>query len=415
MESSILEFIALSALALAVGGLIGLERERGRKTPVLGTRTFALVSFLGFLLSYFTAPDPSGWLIIGTGFAGVFVLAALYYFFRVRYSYYGRMSLGLTTTFVIPLAFFLGTLIGRHLFLEAGVAAIACVYLLVEKKELRELGETLTKQELLDLLLFIVIAFIIYPQLPAREISVLGLGLNLQYFWFIVVLVSAISFAGHILAKYYRTKAVFYTAFLGGFVSSVATTAVFVKKTANEHVLFTAITAAALASTFSDSVVIALASVALLQTAFPIIAALAVLYAVTAWFSLRTLRWNEELTAERSALSLRFSLEFAIVFFVVSLVFGTLQHSPLGAIAFAFLGGLVSSISVYAAVAYAYSTGALPLQAALYSLAFASIGSITTKAVLVALSVKSRRFRRKLAGLIAVACFASIFAAFLAG
>ncbi|MFH0974121.1 MAG: MgtC/SapB family protein [Candidatus Micrarchaeota archaeon] len=411
----VLEFIALSALALAVGGLIGLERERGRKTPVLGTRTFALVSFLGFLLSYFTAQNPLGWITVGTGFAGAFVLAALYYFFRVRYSYYGRMSLGLTTTFVIPLAFFLGTLIGRHLFLEAGVAAIACVYLLVEKKELRELGETLTKQELIDLLLFIVIAFIIYPQLPAREVSVLGLGLNLQYFWFIVVAVSAISFTGHLLAKYYKTKAVFYTAFLGGFVSSLATTAVFVKKTANERVLFTAITAAALASTLSNALVIALVSLTLLQTALPIIAAFAVLYAVTAWFSLKSLHWNEELALGQRALSLRFSLEFAIVFFVVSLAFGTLQQSPLGAVAFSFLSGLVSSTSVYAAVAYAYNTGTLSLQTALYSLAFASIGSVMMKAALAAFSVKSGRFRRKLAGLIAVACFASVFAAFLAG
>jgi uncharacterized membrane protein (DUF4010 family) len=332
----------------------------------------------------------------------------------VRYSFYGKGSLGLTTTFVIPLAFFLGALIGRELFLEAGVATIACVYLLVEKKELREIGETITKQEMLDLLLFIVIAFIVYPQLPAGEVKIDGLdfGLNLQYFWFIVVVVSAISFAGHALSKYYSKKAVFYTAFLGGFVSSIATTVVFLKKTRNERVLLAAITSAALASTLSDAAVIVLASPKFLFLAFPIIAALAALYAASAWLSLKSLRKDdEELTLGRRALSLRFSLQFAAVFFAVSLALGSLHSSPAGTIIFSFFGGLVSSISVYAAVAYAFGAGALSLRPALFAVLFASLGSLAMKTVLATLAVKERGFRRRLAALFVCALAAGVTAA----
>ncbi len=408
-----LDFIARSALSIAVGGLIGLERERGKKEPILGMRTFALLSFLGFLISYFASESPQAWLIVGSGFAGIFILAVLYYVFRVRQSYYARMSLGLTTTIVIPLAFFLGSLIGWGKFFEAGIAAIACVYLLVEKRELRELGETITKQELLDLLVFIVIAFIIYPQLPSGEINVFGFAFNAQYFWFIVVVVSAISFGGHILAKYYRDKAIFATAFLGGLASSVATTAVFLKKTRDERILVAAIASAALASTLSSIAVVLLANPLFFQTALPLAIGLTALYATAAWTALKALHKNESISIERRALSIRFSLEFAVLFFLVSLAIAKLSWSPGGTIAFAFIGGIVSSTSVYAAVAYAVSSHALDASTAVYALLFASLGSFTAKTVLASLALRNAKFRRKLALLLASALVVGTISAFL--
>ena len=56
------DFVFLALLSIAVGGLIGLERERGKKEPILGMRTFALVSFLGFLLSFFAGSEQNGFL-----------------------------------------------------------------------------------------------------------------------------------------------------------------------------------------------------------------------------------------------------------------------------------------------------------------------------------------------------------------
>ncbi len=411
---AMIDFLFRALLSIAVGGLIGLERERGKKTPIVGMRTFALVSFLGFLVSFFSAESQQSWLVVGSGFAGVFILAILYYAFRVRYSYYARMSLGLTTTIVIPLAFFLGALIGWSRFLEAGVAAIACVYLLVEKKELREIGESITKQELLDLLTFIVIAFIIYPALPSNEVKLFGFWLNLQYFWFVVVVVSAISFAGHILAKHFRDKAVFYTAFLGGLVSSVATTAVFLKKTRDKSVLLAAITSAALASALSNAAVILLANPGFFQAALPVVAALTALYAAAAWWTLKFLRRGESIAVKRSAISLRFSVEFAAIFFIAYLAVSKLAASPGATVVFSFIGGLVSSTSVYAAVAYAFGSGALGLNAAVYSLVFASIGSLATKTALAALAVKDAGFTRDLALLFVLALAFGVTAAFLA-
>ncbi|MEM0475756.1 MAG: DUF4010 domain-containing protein, partial [Candidatus Norongarragalinales archaeon] len=355
-----------------------------------------------------------GWVAVAVGFGGAFVLAIVYYYFRVHYSYYGRLSLGLTTTFVIPLAFFLGALVGVGRFLEAGLAAIACVYLLVEKKELRELGESMTKQELLDLLVFIVIAFIIYPNLPAGEVRVLWLGFNVQYFWLIVVVVSAISFAGHVLAKYYRDKAVFYTAFLGGLVSSLATTVLFLKKTRDKRVVFSAVVCAALASTISNAGVVLIANPFFFERVLPLALALSALYAATAWFSVKKLRGETDaVKVERHALSLRFAIEFAFVFFFVSLVLANLATNPASAVTFAFFSGLVSSTSVWAAAAYAFGAGALPLRAALLAVAFASIGSLAAKTTLASLAVKNTGLRVRLAALLVLALAASVATAVL--
>ena len=65
-------------LALAIGGVIGLEREHSKKQSILGLRTFAFISLLGMLLTelskayYFVAA--------AIGLVGIFSITIFYYF-----------------------------------------------------------------------------------------------------------------------------------------------------------------------------------------------------------------------------------------------------------------------------------------------------------------------------------------------
>jgi len=150
-------FFWQSLLALAIGGIIGLEREK-KEHHVIGFRTFSLTSFFGMLLT--TATNNP--LAIGLGLAGVFALASLYYYQRARH----LVKWGVTTAIMLPTTFVLGILVGLGFFTESALAAIIAVFLLVEKTEVHAITRKVSKSEILDLLLFAIIAFIVYPQLP---------------------------------------------------------------------------------------------------------------------------------------------------------------------------------------------------------------------------------------------------------
>ncbi|PIT85497.1 hypothetical protein COU36_02895, partial [Candidatus Micrarchaeota archaeon CG10_big_fil_rev_8_21_14_0_10_59_7] len=196
------DFVLKTLLALAAGGLIGLERERTRH-PLIGTRTLALASFLGMLLA---SIGDSSFLLSAIGLLGAFALAALYYYFKAMNMHEG----GLTTTLMIPFVYMIGVLFGTGLYTEAGIAAIVSTYLLVEKKEFRSLARTVSKEEIVDVLIFAIIAFIVYPQLPDAPLSVLGVSFSPKFFWTIVVVFSALSFAVHLISKYFHERALLY-------------------------------------------------------------------------------------------------------------------------------------------------------------------------------------------------------------
>src|SRR3989338_1191716 len=134
---------------------------------------------------------------------------------------------GITTELMVPFCFVLGVLTGMGLLLEAGVTAIVVTFLLAEKKQLHALVQTITREELIDLLLFSAITFIVFPLLPDKPFALFGLSLNLQFAWAVVVFASAISFLMHLAAKYWQPHAAELSALLGGAVSSIAALTVF--------------------------------------------------------------------------------------------------------------------------------------------------------------------------------------------
>ncbi|MFH1056645.1 MAG: DUF4010 domain-containing protein [Candidatus Micrarchaeota archaeon] len=374
----VLDFAWQMLLALAIGGLIGLEREK-KQHHVIGVRTFALTSFFGMLLTAITE-DP---LIVALGLAGTFVLAALYYYQKARHI--GKW--GVTTAMMLPTTMGLGALVGMGFYVEASLAAILAVFLLIEGKEVHAITEKVSKKEIIDLLLFAIIAFIIYPQLPGQPVFVLGQALDLRFFWTIVVLITAISFAGFVIVKYIGSKALTLASFFGGFVSSLAVVAVMAGKIGKKKANLQAVlTSASAGSITSDSIVLSIVSLPLLVFASPMLAAFLIAFVSMGLFYAKKIK-NHEFHQAKRPLSLTFIAEFSVAFFLVNWILNwAAQNAPSQIILTSFAGGILSSVSVIATLAFLYNTGAVGAQTAVYCFFSAIAASLAAKVFVAGIS-----------------------------
>jgi len=389
----VLTFAWKLILALAIGGLIGLEREK-KLHHIIGFRSFALTSFIGMLLTVVT----NDVLAIVAGLVGVFALASLYYYYKARQA--GRW--GVTTAIMLPATFILGVLVGMGLYVEAALAAIAAVYLLVEKSEVHAIVERVTKNEIVDLLLFTAIAFVAYPQLPSQPSDILGVSLSWQFFWTVVVLITGISFGAFILLKYVGRKAAGLAAFLGGMVSSLAIVAVMTGKTKHGKTIAAIISSASAGSLFSDLILLGVIAFPLVVGIAPtLVAFLAAYFILTIWYS-RGLK-EYELHPPGRPLSLRFIVEFSVAFIAVYwLVEWTALNASAQLLFSSFAGGIVSSTSVLASIAFLYSNGQITAYAAASNVFSAVLGSLAAKIFVSGISTGKWKENLKLAGVVLV-------------
>lgn len=208
-----LEKVVFSA---ALGGLIGIEREfdrREKKSIPMGVRTLMLISMLGCLISSLENSN----LLIGLGFVSILIISSLSFYIRSR----TYKDMGLTTYGAGFITYFIGVFVGLDEFLVAVIITIITTLILSISKELHYFTGILTRNELRSTITFAIIAFVILPLLPNEAIDSFGL-FNPFSFWFIVVVMSGLSFASYILLRLTH-HGLSITGFLGGFISSKAT------------------------------------------------------------------------------------------------------------------------------------------------------------------------------------------------
>lgn len=228
METGLLQGNGIDALpqfltSLAIGLLIGLERERNPSAKA-GLRTFALVAMFGTMCALFAAKTDSPWLLI----AGLAAVAGM-----VIAAYINNPSEehdpGTTTVIALLLCYGLGAMIWFGLAKLAVMLAIGITALLYFKPELRGLSQRLTRRDLVAVLQFSVLTFIVLPILPDQNYGPYD-AFNPHQAWLMVVLISGIGLAGYTALRVVGTR---YGApllgFLGGLVSSTATTMIYAK------------------------------------------------------------------------------------------------------------------------------------------------------------------------------------------
>ncbi|MGD8624564.1 MAG: DUF4010 domain-containing protein [Anaerolineae bacterium] len=227
------ELLIRFAIALLIGGLIGLEREFARQQEEVkafaGIRTFPLIGLLGCtaaLLSDLAGSWTFGLFVILVGL----LVAIAYAIDAVQ----GRV--GLTSEMAAVVVFVCGGLAyWDYLELAAALGVVTFGFLTL-KIQLHHLVGHISSEDLYATLKFAIISLIVLPVLPNEAYGPPPFdAFNPYKTWLMVVFISGISFAGYVLIKVVGSRrGIGLTGLLGGLVSSTAVTLSFAERS-EEH------------------------------------------------------------------------------------------------------------------------------------------------------------------------------------
>ena len=211
-------------IALGVGLLAGLERERHPDT-VAGVRTFGLAGLIGGLSAMLSTPGSTPWaLFLVAALAGI---AGVWGGISTRAApTEGRAvgDIGLTTAFALIATTILGgfAVLGDR---TTTVVAAGVLFLLLYLREpLHAMVRRLGQEDVRAIATFVLIALVILPVLPDREIGPFD-AINPRNAWMLVVLVVSLSLVGYVAQALLGDRAgTVASGLLGGLVSSTAAT-----------------------------------------------------------------------------------------------------------------------------------------------------------------------------------------------
>jgi uncharacterized membrane protein (DUF4010 family) len=218
------EYLPRFITSLAIGLLIGLERERSPAAKA-GLRTFALVALFGTVAAMLSEKAAAPWLLTGGLLViGLMTIAA---YLREREE---SADPGTTTVAAIVMCYGLGAMIWHGYSTLAVMLAIVTTMLLYFKAELHGITRNLSRRDLTSILQFAVLTFIILPVLPDRNYGPYD-ALNPYQVWLMVVLISGVSLVGYVALRFVGQRhGVALLGLFGGLASSTATTLVYARR-----------------------------------------------------------------------------------------------------------------------------------------------------------------------------------------
>jgi uncharacterized membrane protein (DUF4010 family) len=372
--------LARLLLALLLGLLVGLEREwRGKEA---GLRTHALASLLGAMGGMLGTP----YALVCLGLVGVLVV-----FLNLQGM---RASQGteLTTSVALLVTTLAGVLCGIGHTITPVAVAVVTAALLSWKEYLAKFGHSLTAEEIRSAVLLGILAFAVYPVLPAHPVDPWGL-IEPRAAWLTVVLIAAIGFANYVMWKLFGTRGIEFAGFLGGLVNSTVTVGELSSRVGDTgdalvNVAYRGVLLSIAAMTTRNALILGIFRPAAL---FVAAGSLGAMFAASVGLALMARRspvqaGEEKPLALKSPFSLWSALRFGLIFLVLQ-VAGTIAQSLFGRFGFyavSVIGGLVSSASAVAAAAMLASNNTiLPSVAAIGSV-LASLASAAVNVALVA-------------------------------
>jgi uncharacterized membrane protein (DUF4010 family) len=399
--------LARLSLALAIGLLIGIERERRQKGA--GIRTFAFAALLGAVGG-----------LLGQAFAllALSLLGLMVVLLNVESIRAGEGA-EMTTSVALLVTAFAGVLAGLgHTFTPTALG-VATAALLAWKQPLAGFSRALTESELRSAILLAILAFVIYPVLPTGSLDRWHL-VEPRAAWVTVILIATLGFVNYVLLKLYGARGLELTGFLGGLVNSTVTVAELAKRAhASDGRLveaaFRGVLLATVAMLIRNVVILGLlAPHALLDSAVPLVlmlagaVAIALLHGSGAPLRLggRTIEdpgTEPPVPGMQSPFSLTATLKFGAIFVALQ-VAGTLAQRVLGHAGFyavSVAGGVISSASATAAAANLAAAGTLPPRVAGGGAILASLVSVLVNLPIVARMTKDRTLTRRLAWVLA--------------
>jgi uncharacterized membrane protein (DUF4010 family) len=381
--------VAGFVVAVAVGLLIGIERERRKRDPGVGTaggvRTHVVVALAGAIAVQF---EGVGLLIAGAVFLGALVVVG---YWRER-----SADPGITSEITLFTTYLLGALAPRLPEMTAAIGVVIALVLGLRTALHAFIKQSLTDRELLDLQLLAAAALVVWPLMPDVAIDRYGV-LNPRAIWGLTLLVLLTSGIGYVaLRRYGPARGLPLAGFFGGFVSSTATIgAMGARVAAQPGILRPATTAALLSSVATPlQLLLLLAIVDRTLLARWWWAALA-MAAVVLLFALRLLRLSAK--SGRAFQPLQ-AIAFSVT--VTSLIWGSAwinqhfgSHGATWAIA---AGGLADAHSAIASAGSLVHAGELDLDSGALAI-LAALASNAAMKIAVAAATGGRRFVRELA------------------
>jgi uncharacterized membrane protein (DUF4010 family) len=337
----ITDLIIKLILSLALGALIGIERERrGAGELVEGMRTFMLLSFFATLSAYFYQFFNTI-LIVIVAFVIVGILTIFGYISKTR-----KKHFGLTTEIAFLLTFIIGLIVffDSYPYIFSIATGLILTFILASKGRMHNFAHHLKEKEVWDAIFFAILVFVILPIVP-----------NTTYFnffnpflvWLSIVLVLAMSFAGYIAMRIFGVrKGIALTGAFGGLVSSTSVTVAMSEETKKFPKIFnTAAFAITLASSTMFLRILAVDFFINTDVAMKIMMPMVVLAAVGYIVSFIIFKnsKSEPKVNLGSPLAFKPAAAFGIFFivvFIVSRLVGTYVGDA-GILLFAFIAGLV--------------------------------------------------------------------------
>ena len=227
------------ATAIAVGLLIGLEREQSKLdhagASLAGVRTYPIFALVGALA---TMLGPASMWLPLIALLGVFALVAISYAADIRRD----GDHGVTTEISVIGTYLLGALatsrgvvepMADRLVLVAGLG-VAIAFLLSSKQRFHALAAKVSRDDFYATVKFLIVAVIVLPLLPDTAIGPLG-AINPRHIGLMVITISGLSFLGYVgMRTLGATRGLVFGAALGGLVSSTAVTLSFAGRTAKQ-------------------------------------------------------------------------------------------------------------------------------------------------------------------------------------
>jgi uncharacterized membrane protein (DUF4010 family) len=224
------------ATAIAVGLLIGLEREQSRpegdegKTLLGGVRTYPIFALVGALATLL-APASTWFPLVAL--LGVVALVAISYSDSVR----RHGDHGVTTEASVLATFLLGATATSHVIepisarlLLVAMVGVALTFLLSSKTWFHNTVARVSRADFYATVKFLIVVVIVLPLLPHRNLGPVD-AIDPFQLGLMVVTIASLSFLGYVATRWFGARrGMLLGAALGGLVSSTAVTLAFSRR-----------------------------------------------------------------------------------------------------------------------------------------------------------------------------------------
>ena len=401
------------ATAAFAGLLIGLERERKRQkrgSIFAGITTFPLIALLGTICWYITSVTNE--LILAIVLFTIGIITCLSYW---RESANGGVS-G-TSQITVLITFGLGLLVGFSNYIVSLSGAVLVTGILSLRDELRILVGRLSQADLFAVLQFTAISLVIFPLVPNASYGPWGVW-NPNSIWFLVVLISGISFLGYVASQIISPEqGIGLSSFIGGIVSSTAVTLAFSDRSRSHQelsgMLASGVLAASSVSVIRLLVILAVVEPRLMIAVLP---SFLTLFALTGFSGWLVHRFSKKDITDGAKFDNPFKLRAAFgfaAFFALTLLITRASQVFLGeqgVYIASILAGLSKLDAISLALAEQLGSTSLQLSVASRALTLALVSNTLFKTFL-ALGLGSNSFKKTLALPMAVASGACVLVA----